>query len=659
VSFPIAVVIEGAILGLNYGLLAMGLTLIYRSNRVINLAQGQLGVVAAVFMVKLYYDFGLVYPAAIVIALLLAAAAGAASELILRRLFDRPRVLVMVATIGLSQVLYLFTVLPFIRPKQLYRPFPVPIDWTFRIGTFLFQPAEVLTLIVAPLVAIALGLFVRYSSWGLAMRAMSENTESARLSGVWVRRASTVAWTLAGVLSAVTAFLNSPTQTSALTDVLSPDLLLLALLAALLGGMFSLPVAFVAGIGVGVVQELLDWNITNPSTGTATVELVLFGLFQVALLVRAASLQSRTRGVERSSWTAGTEAFRRAGDALRLRVGNAGVALAVVVAATLPSFVGVGRSFLMSQICIYGVIALSLTVLTGWAGQVSLGQFGLVAVGADVAAHLAKSVPLLPLLVLAGVITAAVSVLVGLTALRIRGLYLAVSTLAFALFMQTSVLATPCWTMPLIHRTICTGLPSPQSTLIASPSLFGLSLLSAQSFAWFSLGVLVVSVLMVKVWRDHGVARRLIAVRDNEVAAASAGIGVVRTKLLAFALSGFIAGYAGVCLAFATQRFGTDTFDPTFSLLVVSMVVIGGLDSVPGAVLGALYLVGVPAIFGTTPTTEFLTSGIGLLAFILYLPAGMAGVMHRGGDVVTRLLSRRLAAAGRGESSGAALEVTP
>ena len=123
--------------------------------------------------------------------------------------------------------------------------------------------------------------------------------------------------------------------------------------------------------------------------------------------------------------------------------------------------------------------------------------------------------------------------------------------------------------------------------------------------------------------------------RDNEVAAGSAGIPVVRTKLMAFALSGFIAGYAGVCFAFATERFSTDTFDPTFSILVVSMVVIGGLDSIPGAMLGALYLVGLPAIFGSTPTIEFLTSGIGLMAFILYLPGGMAQVMHQLGDLAT------------------------
>ena len=89
-------------------------------------------------------------------------------------------------------------------------------------------------------------MFVRWSSWGLSMRAMSENAESARLSGVWVRRASTMAWTLAGVLSAFTAILASPGQTSALTQVLSPELLLLALLAAMVGGMTNLTTAFVA-----------------------------------------------------------------------------------------------------------------------------------------------------------------------------------------------------------------------------------------------------------------------------------------------------------------------------------------------------------------------------------------------------------------------------
>ncbi|HLX89734.1 MAG TPA: branched-chain amino acid ABC transporter permease, partial [Acidimicrobiales bacterium] len=300
----------------------------------------------------------------------------------------------------------------------------------------------------------------------------------------------------------------------------------------------------------------------------------------------------------------------------------------------------------------------SLTVLTGWAGQLSLGQFALVAVGADLAAHLGQNTPLLLLLLIAGVVGALVSVVVGLTALRIKGLYLAVSTLAFALFAQTSLLATPCFTLPLVHRRLCTGLPDPESTLINRPSLFGLHLVSERSFAWFSLGVLVVSILVVRVWRDRGIARRLIAVRENETAAAAAGIPVARTKLLAFALSGFVAGYAGVCLAFATQRFSTDTFSPALSILVVSMVVIGGLDAIGGAVLGAIYLVGLPAIFGSTPTIQFLTSGIGLMAFILYLPGGMADLMHRLGDLAHFEVQKLLAVRGRAGGPGMAGEPT-
>ena len=130
-------------------------------------------------------------------------------------------------------------------------------------------------------------------------------------------------------------------------------------------------------------------------------------------------------------------------------------------AVVLPLLLNVGNNFLFSQVCIYAVIALSLTVLTGWAGQVSLGQFGLVAVGALVAAHLGSSIPLPVLLLFAGAITAVVAVIVGLPALRMPGLFLAVTTLGFAIFMQEAVLATPCLTVPGIDKTVCTGSAQP------------------------------------------------------------------------------------------------------------------------------------------------------------------------------------------------------
>jgi ABC-type branched-subunit amino acid transport system permease subunit len=633
-SAPNFVLVQGVFYGLGYGLLALGLVLVYRTNRVLNFAQGQIGVIAAVFLVKLTADFKFNYWFALVLSIGLASFVGALSELVLRRLFNRPRVLVMVATIGLSYVLLALAILPFIRPSNLYKPVPVPFDLSFSLGGFVITPTEVLTLIVAPIVTAALVLAVRLTPWGLSMRAMSENADSARLSGVWIRRTSTLTWTVAGALSAFTAILNAPNQTSALTQALSPDLLLYALAAALIGAMVNLTVAFVAGVGMGVFLELLQWNVPSPAKQQLIIFLVVMGV----LLVRVRALRKGVRVGDRSTWEHGAATTIRANaDRLRRRVSASGVWLVVVVAALLPLVLSVGNDVLMSQICIYAVVALSLTMLTGWAGQVSLGQFGLVAVGVLVAVHLGNSVPLPLVMVYGGAVTAAVAILVGLPALRMPGLFLAVTTLAFAIFMQTAVLATPCITIPGIDKTLCTGLPNPAYTVVTRPSLFGISLASQRAFAWFALAVLVLSVLMLRVWRDKGVARRLVAVRDNELGAAAMGIPVLRTKLLAFALSGFVAGYAGVCFAFASQQLNnTDiTFDPTTSFVIISMVVIGGLGSIPGAILGALYLEGLPALFGTSPTIQFLTSGLGLIAFILYLPGGLGELLHRLGDVVT------------------------
>jgi hypothetical protein len=221
----------------------------------------------------------------------------------------------------LSYVLLALTALPFIRPSNLYKPVPVPFDLQFSLGPFIITPTEVLTLIVAPIVTLVLVLAVRFTSWGLAMRAMSENADSARLSGVWIRRTSTLTWTVAGALSAFTAILNAPGQTSALTQALSPDLLLYALTAALIGAMVNLTVAFIAGIGMGVFLELLEWNIPSP----AKQQLIIFVVVMVVLLVRVGALRKGARTGERSTWQHGAATTMRAGvDQLRRRVSVTG-----------------------------------------------------------------------------------------------------------------------------------------------------------------------------------------------------------------------------------------------------------------------------------------------------------------------------------------------
>jgi ABC-type branched-subunit amino acid transport system permease subunit len=318
------------------------------------------------------------------------------------------------------------------------------------------------------------------------------------------------------------------------------------------------------------------------------------------------------------------------------------LAMAGVLVLVLPVFLSNSKTFLFSRILVFAVIGVSLTILAGWAGQLSLGHFALVAVGAVVTARLVNHVSVLLLLPLAGVISAVVAVLIGIPALRIKGLYLAVTTLGLALLMQVSVLNTPCARVPLTTWHVCTGLPDPASTLIRRPSVLGFDLTSQRSTYYFVLGVLLVTLLMARTWRDRGVARNLMAVRDNEVTAAAMGVRVTRTKLLAFALSGFLAGAAGVCFALVTQRFQAATFDPAQSILIVTMVVIGGLGSIEGAVLGALYLIGIPALFGSGTTVQFVTSGVGLTVFILFLPGGLADLLHRAGDAVSEALRRPL-----------------
>lgn len=625
-TYSTGTLVDGVVVGLQYGLLAVGLVVVYRTSRIINFSQGQIGVTGALFMMKMIHDWHLPYlPSAIAVVALCAAASGI-TELVLRRLFDRPRVLVTVATIGFAQVWFLVGLMPFVTPKQTGRAFPIPFDVSWSIGSYVLSTPALLTLVVAPAVVVALTVFLRATRYGLALRASADNAESARLAGVWVRRSSTLAWVLAGALSGVAAILNAPSQGFALADALTPDALLRALTGAIIGGLSGLPGALGGGVAVGVGQQFLLANVSR-----ATTELLMFLVLLGALVARAATLRLPARLEERSSWRFASDpgAIR---EVFRRRIGYVGVAALIGLGVALPLVLPPSQNQLFARVCVFGVIGLSLTVLLGWAGQLSLGHFALVAVGALVTVHLDWPLPFTMLA--AGAVAAVVAVLIGLPALRIKGLYLAVSTLGFALLVQAVVVPVECWDIPVTGRRVCTGLP--RNAFVARPGW----LESQRATAWFALGALVLTAVVLRVWRDHGVARRIIAVRDNETAAAAEGLPVTRAKLLAFALSGFVAGVAGVLYALVQQSLNAATFAPSQSIRVVSMVVIGGLGSIVGAVFGAIYLEGLPALFGSTGTVQFLTSAAGLLVFLLYVPAGMGGVGRSLGDLVAARLRR-------------------
>ena len=219
----------GSVSGLTYGVLAIGLALIYKSGRFVNFAHGNLGVVCAVLFGKAVVDWGVPYWVALPVALAFGGALGALLELgIVRRLFDAPRLVLVVATIGVSQILLFLSLQRFMNADQnalRETGYPVPFQAEWTIGGVVLRGGEIGILVLAPLVTLAVAAFFRYTSYGQAIRAAAENPDAARLAGISVRRMSTLVWVIAGVLAAFTLILVSTQRPVFQVGALGPGIL--------------------------------------------------------------------------------------------------------------------------------------------------------------------------------------------------------------------------------------------------------------------------------------------------------------------------------------------------------------------------------------------------------------------------------------------------
>ncbi|MET0628673.1 MAG: branched-chain amino acid ABC transporter permease, partial [Acidimicrobiia bacterium] len=273
----------GAITGMTYGIVAVGLVLVYRSSRIINFAQGAIGALGAALLGVAVVEWGITYWLAFPFALLLSAFAGAASDVVvIRKLNNAPAVIGVVATLGLAQVLLIFSGI-INSTAGAGAQFPSPPGFPdFDLGPLRVTTAYSAMLILTPLIVIGLVLFFRRGWFGLAMRASSTNVEAAQLTGVNAKRMTTLAWGISGAVAAYTAILILPTRGFTGGDFLGPGLLLRALTAAVIARMTSLSVAMIAGIGVGILESLLLWNYPDGSL----VEAVLFVIILAALLLQ-------------------------------------------------------------------------------------------------------------------------------------------------------------------------------------------------------------------------------------------------------------------------------------------------------------------------------------------------------------------------------------
>ena len=615
----------GLITGMLYGILAVGLVLIYRSNRIINFAHGAIGAFGAsvlgVAVVKGHLPYWVAFP----LALLTSATIGAASEFaVVRRLRSAPSLMTMVATLGLAQFLLLMS-LVVNSSVGAGASYPQPAFLPeFSVGTLRINRAYFGMLFLTPLVVLGLTLFLRRSRFGLAIRGSADNPEAARLMGVFSNRMSTLAWAIAGAIAAFTAILVLPTQGFTSTDALGPALLLRALVPAVIARMTSLPIALIAGLGVGVVEQLLLWNY--PLGGL--VEMMLFvGIVGVLLVQRRRGGRDEDKG----SW-AMVQPWPPLPDALRAvwsvrHLDRFVVLVALIAAFLLPIRVTSHSTVILIAIIGYSIVGLSVGVVTGLGGQLSLGQFALAGIGGTASYWIMDSTGnVLLALAGAGAAGTVASILIGLPALRIRGLMLGVTTLSFAVMTESWLLQQP-WML--------SGGVNPRK-----PHVGSFQIDTAKRYYYFALVVLLLAGFVARnVWAK-GIGRRLIALRDNEEGARAFGISATFVKLQGFALGGFLAGIGGAVFTHAISRASSTTFPASASIGLVAMSVLGGIGLVSGPIIGALYIFGLPA-FLPLDSAELAASSLGWLLLILYFPGGIPQLLRPVRDLVVNLLARR------------------
>ena len=442
---PLGVIVQGLIIGGLTALIAFGLALVYRSNRIINFAQGDLGGVPASLGVLLILGPGVPYLLAFPIALVAGIVLGAFVEFVfIRRFFKAPRLILTVVTIGISQLLAgVATVLPrvFGRERSL-EDFPTPFNFDFTIGRQVITGNEVVAMILVPVVIVALVAFFRFTDIGVAVHASAENTDRAALLGVPVKRIQTIVWIVATSLATVAIFLRAGIVGLPIGSVLGPTILVRALAAAVIGRMERLPTILVASLALGVIEASVIFSAKT----SLLVDPILFVVVLGALLLQRRGAAGRADDGEMTSWQSAREVRAIPRELRSLPEVVWGVralkALFAVVLVALPMFLSNGRTNLAAVVVIFAMVGVSLVILTGWAGQVSLGQVGFVGIGAAVGGYLSatRGWDLSLALVGSGLAGALSAMVIGIPALRIRGLYLAVVTLAFSLAVSSYVL---------------------------------------------------------------------------------------------------------------------------------------------------------------------------------------------------------------------------
>jgi ABC-type branched-subunit amino acid transport system ATPase component/ABC-type branched-subunit amino acid transport system permease subunit len=625
----------GILNGLTIGLLAVGLVLVYKSNKFLNLAHAQLGTLSALLLAKWVLDWGWNWWIAFVLAVTIGLVTGlVVDRFLVARLRQRSAspVRLLLLCLGVSQLLLALTYIPDVSPNPSKpTPFPQPFHVHVRIGGVALSGMNVLTALLVPALVVGLALFMQFSIFGKQIRAAANNPDAARLCGISVERVSAITWGLAGAFSAVSAVLQGPTQSSFNVASFGPNLLMLTLGAAAFGAFVSLPLALGGGLLLGLVYQV----VADHFSSGADAQLAVFGVILLIVLLRGRAIGRvfETSGavveelpVTRVPLVLRGRAFVRYRGAL---LGATALVLAVLWP-HLPYFHTSGHRFLLTLVLIYALVGVSLTMLLGWGGQVSLGHFAILGLGAYLTARWSPGLSLTGLVLATGAVGAAVMVLIGLPALRVRGLTLAVTTLGFAVIASE-------W----LYLQKWLGTAQPVGVPV-KPAPFGAGLgAPASEIGVYYLGLvlLVLAVAAAAALRRSSPGRLILAVRDNERSSAAFGISPASIKLAVLAVSGFFCGAAGVVWASAWESVSPTHFSANVSIAILAIPVIGGLGSISGAVVAAVVLYSLTYFAGPSAAGLFgsagqnlgfslFLAGAGVVFTLLRYPTGIAGAVQ-------------------------------
>ena len=626
--------VVGLSLGGIYAITASGLVVTYSTTGVFNFAHAALGGFLAFCYWELRVNRNWPAPLAfVVVILVLAPVIGVALDrFLMRRLRSAPLVVQLMVTVGLMlAVMGVTTTIWKPTEGRTLQHFYESSDG-IQFGPVTATWHRIIIVLSALLLALGLRLLLRRTRIGISMRAVVDNRDLAGLSGVRPSVVSGTAWALGTMTAGVAGILIAP-ETGMVIESLTL-VIIVGFAAAAVGQLKNLPWAFVGGLVIGLAKAFSALFLSfGKDYAYASEAIPAVVLFIALLLLPQAGLETGNIRV-----TKRTERLTTPLEA----VGGGLVIFAVVVAWAYGWIPWIGTNFGertdvwlgrgVGAMAI-GLIMLSLVPLIGWAGQVSFANFAIAGIGAVLFSHFGGQDGNPLGIVWVVLVCAPLGAVIALPALRLKGLYLALATMAFAEFTDKVIVRHP----RMLASTATGRLYEPLHILgfrISSDAG------DRRAFIVFLALVFALLFIMLELLRRTRWVRRWIAMSDSPAASATVGVNLTTTKIAVFALSGAMAGFAGTMLGLSTGALRQDSFPLLAGLPLVLLLAVNGVRFPTAAFLGVIGLLSLTAIFEFLGNPDYLTSialiGPGLAAIgMAYKPEG--SVFYAGRDLAPLL----------------------